>query len=111
MCDGKGGPANSGSPEKQPLIWGCWYYICLAIFTAKWTIIEDFFVAVPGAKVYQVSGHYAYHHYLQDGYDDSGWGCAYRSLQTIVSWLRLQGYTDKCIPSHAEIQQVPVFYF
>jgi len=61
---------------------------------------------VPGAKVYQVSGHYAYHHYMQDGYDDSGWGCAYRSLQTIVSWLRLQGYTDKCIPSHSEIQQV-----
>jgi len=25
---------------------------------------------VPGAKVYEVSGHYAYHHYMQDGYDD-----------------------------------------
>jgi len=67
------------------------------------------FFAVPGAKVYQVSGHYAYHHYMQDGYDDSGWGCAYRSLQTIVSWLRLQGYTDKSIPSHVEIQQVSIF--
>jgi len=60
--------------------------------------------------VYQVVGHYAYHHYMQDGYDDSGWGCAYRSLQTIVSWLRLQGYTDKCIPSHAEIQQVCIAF-
>ena len=59
--------------------------------------------------MYEVSGHYAYHHYMQDGLDDSGWGCAYRSLQTIVSWLRLQAYTDKCIPSHTEIQQVPYF--
>jgi len=46
---------------------------------------------------------------MQDGYDDSGWGCAYRSLQTIVSWLRMQGYTDKSIPSHSEIQQVSCF--
>jgi len=66
---------------------------------------------VPGGKVYTVAGHYAYHHYMQDGYDDSGWGCAYRSLQTIVSWLRLQAYTDKCIPSHADIQQVSTFNF
>jgi len=63
---------------------------------------------VAGGKVSEVSGHYAYHHYMQAGYDDSGWGCAYRSLQTIVSWLRLQAYTDKRIPSHADIQQVLV---
>jgi len=69
------------------------------------------YFAVPGGKVHEVSGHYAYHHYMQGGYDDSGWGCAYRSLQTIVSWLRLQAYTDKCIPSHADIQQVSVFDF
>ncbi|XP_014208667.1 ufm1-specific protease 2 [Copidosoma floridanum] len=52
-----------------------------------------------------VKGSYAYHHYMQDRFDDNGWGCAYRSLQTIVSWFRLQGYTDKTIPSHKEIQK------
>ena len=35
-----------------------------------------------------VQGRYAYHHYMQDKFDDNGWGCAYRSLQTLVSWLR-----------------------
>ncbi|XP_063979793.1 ufm1-specific protease 2 [Diachasmimorpha longicaudata] len=52
-----------------------------------------------------VKGLYAYHHYLQDNFDDSGWGCAYRSLQTIFSWFRLQGYTDHPIPSHKAIQK------
>lgn len=52
-----------------------------------------------------VRGHYAYYHYLQDGVDDNGWGCAYRSLQTLVSWLHLQGYTEKSVPSHTEIQK------
>ena len=37
-----------------------------------------------------------------------GWGCAYRSLQTIVSWFRHQGYTSKRVPSHREIQQTLV---
>ena len=35
-----------------------------------------------------------------------GWGCAYRSLQTIWSWFNLQGYTDKPVPSHVDIQKV-----
>ncbi|VDK57721.1 unnamed protein product [Gongylonema pulchrum] len=42
---------------------------------------------------------------LQDGIDDSGWGCAYRSFQTIWSWFVLQGYIDKPVPTHREIQQ------
>lgn len=36
------------------------------------------------------------------------WGCAYRSLQTIASWFRYQGYTSKPVPSHREIQQALV---
>ena len=55
-----------------------------------------------------VQGRYAYHHYLQDNFSDNGWGCAYRSLQTIVSWFRLQGFIDKPIPSHKDIQQALV---
>ncbi|XP_078042731.1 UFM1 specific peptidase 2 [Augochlora pura] len=52
-----------------------------------------------------VQGLYAYHHYMQDNFNDNGWGCAYRSLQTIISWYRLQGYTEIPIPSHHTIQK------
>lgn len=32
---------------------------------------------------------YDYYHYRVDGFDDSGWGCAYRSLQTVLSWFEI----------------------
>ncbi|GAB1861316.1 Probable Ufm1-specific protease 2 [Camponotus japonicus] len=56
-------------------------------------------------KLSIVDGLYSYHHYMQNNFDDNGWGCAYRSLQTIISWFRLQGYTEIPIPSHHKIQQ------
>ncbi|KAM9236462.1 ufm1-specific protease 2 isoform 1-T1 [Leptosomus discolor] len=65
----------------------------------------------PGTEsgmVYLVHGVYSYHHYMQDRTDDSGWGCAYRSLQTICSWFKHQGYIDTPIPTHKEIQQALV---
>jgi hypothetical protein len=52
-----------------------------------------------------IPGHYEYKHYMQDEFNDDGWGCAYRSLQTIVSWFRLQGFTSRPIPTHKEIQE------
>ena len=55
---------------------------------------------------YLVEGRYTYHHYMQDRFDDNKWGCAYRSLQTLVSWFKLQGYTSANVPGHREIQQV-----
>ena len=55
-----------------------------------------------------VQGSYSYHHYLQDRFDDNGWGCAYRSLQTLCSWFRHQRYTNKPSPSHVEIQSMLV---
>lgn len=57
-----------------------------------------------------VSGLYDYYHYLTDGFDDCGWGCAYRSLQTIFSWYVLQGYVKgrDTPPSHLEIQEILV---
>ena len=84
----------------------------LTLFTGrgKLTILYQdctiFLFPVSGGQQYVVEGTYAYHHYMQDRMDDNGWGCAYRSLQTLVSWLRHQGYTDKPIPTHKEIQQV-----
>lgn len=57
-------------------------------------------------KVSLVRGVYSYHHYMQDHIDDNGWGCAYRSLQTICSWFKQQGYVERSVPTHREIQQV-----
>ncbi|XP_015174913.1 PREDICTED: ufm1-specific protease 2 [Polistes dominula] len=61
--------------------------------------------SIKDGKTSIVYGLYSYHHYMQNDFDDNGWGCAYRSLQTIVSWYRLQGYTNIPIPSHKEIQK------
>jgi len=55
-----------------------------------------------------VNGSYEYFHYMQDNFNDNGWGCAYRSMQTICSWLRHQKYTLKPIPHHLDIQQTLV---
>ena len=57
--------------------------------------------------VQTVPGLYDYYHYMSGGVDDSGWGCAYRSLQTIFSWYLLQGYVKgrDTPPSHREIQE------
>ncbi|KAK4427021.1 putative Ufm1-specific protease [Sesamum alatum] len=63
---------------------------------------------VSGGSISLIQGSYEYYHYLQDGFDDSGWGCAYRSLQTIISWFRQQHYTSIDVPSHREIQQALV---
>lgn len=59
-------------------------------------------------EVASVEGTYAYHHYMQDHFDDRGWGCAYRSLQTVISWFRHQGYTTQPVPTHKEIQRALV---
>ena len=52
-----------------------------------------------------VKGDYDYYHYMQGGFNDSGWGCAYRSMQTLCSWLRCGGYTQKQVPRHRDIQK------
>lgn len=59
-----------------------------------------------------VSGKHKYYHYKCDGFDDIGWGCGYRTAQTICSWLRAQLLaerdTDKVaqVPSILEIQKI-----
>lgn len=52
-----------------------------------------------------IRGKYSYYHYMQQDFDDNGWGCAYRSFQTVFSWFRWQGYTEKPIPTHRLIQE------
>ncbi|EUB56043.1 Ufm1-specific protease [Echinococcus granulosus] len=45
-----------------------------------------------------------------DGVDDKNWGCAYRSLQTLASWLLWQGIVTPLqpLPSHRDIQEALV---
>ncbi|CAJ0928709.1 unnamed protein product, partial [Mesorhabditis belari] len=59
-------------------------------------------------RITTVKGMYDYYHYTQQGIDDNGWGCAYRSLQTIWSWYVLNGFFDRPIPLHREIQEALV---
>lgn len=61
--------------------------------------------------VQSVQGKYLYCHYMQDKFNDSGWGCAYRSLQTILSWCALERYVTfkgGLLPTHEQIQKALV---
>ncbi|CAD7014287.1 unnamed protein product [Ceratitis capitata] len=56
-------------------------------------------------------GDFLYFHYDCDGYKDNGWGCAYRTLQTLCSWIagkRCDTEFDTKVPSILEIQQTLV---
>ncbi|XP_020498440.1 inactive Ufm1-specific protease 1 [Labrus bergylta] len=59
-----------------------------------------------------VVGDYLYFHYGCDGQDDRGWGCGYRTIQTMASWLchNWSPIQDKHRPppSLPEIQQALV---
>ncbi|XP_063830751.1 probable Ufm1-specific protease 1 [Ostrinia nubilalis] len=59
-------------------------------------------------KVYLVSGNYEYYHYLCDGFDDRGWGCGYRTLQTICSWINFNYKENGEVPSIHQIQEILV---
>ena len=53
-----------------------------------------------------IKGDYLYYHYNQDNINDAGWGCAYRSLQTLFSWFTLNTSIGKGkkVPSINDIQ-------
>uniref|UniRef100_A0A8D3EGB1 UFM1-specific peptidase 1 n=2 Tax=Scophthalmus maximus TaxID=52904 RepID=A0A8D3EGB1_SCOMX len=60
-----------------------------------------------------VKGDYLYYHYGCDGQDDRGWGCGYRTVETMASWLCLNLFAAKQPsrpppPSIPEIQQALV---
>ena len=62
--------------------------------------------ALHGAETVLVSGSYDYYHYRVDGFRDDGWGCAYRSLQTVLSWFQHAGFMTAPIPSIHRIQEI-----
>ncbi|XP_063225005.1 ufm1-specific protease 1 [Bacillus rossius redtenbacheri] len=61
-------------------------------------------------KSYLVRGSYTYYHYGCDGVSDEGWGCGYRTCQTLCSWVRGQqsGQHAPPVPSIRDIQDVLV---
>ncbi|CUI15587.1 peptidase, putative [Bodo saltans] len=63
-------------------------------------------VVIEGGTTAIVTGDYDYYHYKIDGFNDDGWGCAYRSLQSVFSWFQYQGLTRHCVPSVTEIQKI-----
>jgi hypothetical protein len=48
---------------------------------------------------------YEYFHYNVDGYQDAGWGCAYRSIQTMLSWFMNNFQVLDEVPCIPEIQK------
>ena len=56
---------------------------------------------------YYVKGLYEYYHYGDHNFNDQGWGCAYRSLETLLSWFRLQQKLKLLtVPTVKEIQNI-----
>ena len=57
-----------------------------------------------------VRGIPSFYHYKCDGYDDRGWGCGYRTLQTLCSWVIdvNRDYSASTVPSIDEIQRILV---
>ncbi|KAF9424736.1 hypothetical protein HW555_000037 [Spodoptera exigua] len=65
-------------------------------------------ISKDSGKTYLVSGNYKYYHYLCDGFDDRGWGCGYRTLQTICSWMTENVNSEVKVPSIRDIQDILV---
>ncbi|XP_035004836.1 inactive Ufm1-specific protease 1 [Hippoglossus stenolepis] len=59
-----------------------------------------------------IKGDYLYFHYGCDGQDDRGWGCGYRTVETMTSWichnLSPPKHQSRPPPSLPEIQQALV---
>lgn len=97
-------------PADRPLIRKCNRYLLPSERSSPYlmNVHEGLSSDLKEGTVSLVDGDYEYRHYMQDKMNDNGWGCAYRSLQTIITWFRLQGYTQEGVPTHREIQQALV---
>ncbi|XP_053665404.1 probable Ufm1-specific protease 1 [Anopheles marshallii] len=56
----------------------------------------------PDGNTFLMRGNYHYYHYGCDGFQDMGWGCGYRTLQSICSWIIQNGP-----PKTASSDEVP----
>ena len=84
------------------------YIVQPRLFNVHASILRSSGVSAPSSLA-AVRGTYAYYHYLQDRESDSGWGCAYRTLQSICSYFILGGWTrGRGVPSLRDIQGILV---
>ncbi|XP_012258775.2 ufm1-specific protease 1 isoform X2 [Athalia rosae] len=75
------------------------------------TLIQNVHLGLPkpeNGDTFLVKGDYEYWHYSCDGVIDEGWGCGYRTLQTICSWIRNNLEITQPVPSLKEIQEILV---
>ncbi|XP_071133747.1 ufm1-specific protease 1-like isoform X1 [Mytilus edulis] len=62
----------------------------------------------PGPHYVTVKEDYLYYHYGCDDVQDQGWGCGYRTLQTLCSWVKFQQKATRDVPTISEIQKALV---
>lgn len=74
-----------------------------AVMPPPLMVVTDFAGVAPSALagVHLCTGRLRYYHYGADGADDRGWGCGYRTVQTMLSWL-----SESAPPSLPELQSV-----
>jgi Ufm1-specific protease 1 len=71
-------------------------------------------ISAEQVRLWTVKGSYKYYHYDCDKFNDIGWGCGYRTIQTICSWIRnrLLGFDSSSavpqVPSILDIQKILV---
>ncbi|XP_024946467.1 ufm1-specific protease 1 isoform X2 [Cephus cinctus] len=68
---------------------------------------KDLPLPEPG-ETFLVRGDYEYWHYGCDGFNDKGWGCGYRTLQTICSWIKDTLTSNAPVPNLRSIQEILV---
>ncbi|XP_053972680.1 ufm1-specific protease 1 [Hylaeus anthracinus] len=71
------------------------------------TVHRDILPPEPGQS-FLIQGDYEYWHYGCDGFNDKGWGCGYRTLQTICSWIIKNRNLEQSVPSIRSIQEILV---
>lgn len=69
---------------------------------------ESILTCSDAESVTTVRGYYEYWHYGCDGFNDRGWGCGYRTLQTICSWIIINKKLSQQVPDIRLIQNTLV---
>lgn len=62
-------------------------------------------------SIESIRGSLIFYHYQCDGQNDCGWGCGYRTLQTLCSWIldvKTISSMSSIVPSITNIQEILV---
>ncbi|KAF6039841.1 UFSP1 [Bugula neritina] len=80
---------------------------CYLMDNEKFEDVHEGLDPPPNCDEIIVSSGYEYYHYNCDGVDDRGWGCGYRTLQTVCSWISSKAVSQP-VPSLHQIQEILV---